>query len=182
MREWLKPGPFSSSSLGLGTRLMLLILIASSWILGRCYKELCIDSQSLRGDAIVASLIVIPHCTGWFVSTSTLILFPSTLGLSLISLTTYPARWSKCNIKCACKTSVPHHFLYSKEFRNSTSNYTTNWCSTVVPGLEGRVGGVMSGNVIFLLATKIFRMFLSSPKDVSKIKICEYMLSHILVC
>ena len=52
-------------------------------------------SQSLRGEDIAASLI--PHWTGWSVRRSTVMLFPSTLGLSLIRFTTCPAR-QKYNI------------------------------------------------------------------------------------
>ena len=125
-------------------------------------KSFWMDSQSRRGDAIAASLI--PHCTGWSVSISTVMLFPSTLGLSLISLTTNPARWSAASSMPARYQSC-HHFLDSW---NSTSNYTTNWHSTA-PGLGGRVGGVRSGNVISLSATKTLQYFFH---HLSKIKIC----------
>ena len=124
-------------------------------------KGFWMDSQSLRRDAIAASLI--PHCTGWSVSISTVMLFPSTLGLSLISLTTNPAKWRATSSVPAMYQSY-HHFL---DHWNSTSNYTTKWHSTAL-GLGGRVGGVRSGNVISLPATKTFRIFLSS------LKICEY--------
>ena len=64
-----------------------------------CRRRL-VHSQSLRGEAVVESLI--PHWTGWSVLSSTVMLFPSTLGLSLIRFTTCPAR-QKCNIKHATK-------------------------------------------------------------------------------
>ena len=64
-------------------------------------------------------------------------------------------------ISLACHNSLDHW--------NRTSNYPTKWHSTA-PGLGGRVGGVRSGNVISLPATKTFRIFLSSLK----MKICEY--------
>ena len=126
----------------------------------QCYKSSCMDSQSLRGDLVVASLRL--HCTGWSVSTSTVMVFPSTLGLSLISLTADSARWSARDFYC-------HHSLDSVD--SFQTSYTTKWCSSV-PGW--RTAGSRS---ICLPATKTFRMFLSSPDDISKKNICEYILS-----
>ena len=60
------------------------------------YEVKLVHSQSLRGKDILASLI--PHLTGWSVRRSTVMLFPFTLGLSLIRFTTCPAR-QKCHIK-----------------------------------------------------------------------------------
>ena len=72
------------------------------------------DSQSLRGDLVVASLRL--HCTGWSVSTSTVMVFPSTLGLSLISLTADSARCSARDFYC-------HHSLDSVD--SFQTSYTT---------------------------------------------------------
>ena len=77
-------------------------------------KSSCMDSQSLRGDMVAASLIL--HCTGWSVSTSTVMVFPSTLGLLLISLTTDPARWS-------ARDCYRHHSLDSVD--SFQTSYTT---------------------------------------------------------
>ena len=66
------------------------------------------------------------------------------------------------DISLACHHSLDHW--------NRTSNYTTKWHSTA-PGLGGRVGGIRSGNVISLPATKTLQYFFH---HLSKIKICEY--------
>ena len=125
-------------------------------------KSSRMDSQSLRGDVVVASLIL--HCTGWSVSTSTVMVFPSTLGLSLISLTADSARW-------VCKRLLLSLSLDSVD--SFQTSYTTKWCSSV-PCLGGWTEGARS---ISLPAMKTFRMFLSSPEDISKKNICEYILS-----
>ena len=126
------------------------------------------DSQSLSEEDIVASLIL--HRTGWSVWRSTVMLFPSTLGLSLISFTTWPTKWATWNTNFLNIPLTTHHHsmdgvkytLHQTPILDTTLwmvlNYTRKRVSSE-PCLGGRVRDSLP-------ATYTFRMFLWSPEDI----------------
>ena len=126
------------------------------------------DSQSLSEEDIVASLIL--HRTGWSVWRSTVMLFPSTLGLSLISFTTWPTKWATWNTNFLNIPLTTHHHsmdgvnytLHQTPILHTTLwmvlNYTRKRVSSA-PCLGGRVRDSLP-------ATYTFRMFLWSPEEI----------------
>ena len=119
------------------------------------------DSQSLRGEDIAASLIL--HWTGWSVWRSTVMLFPSTLGLSLIRFTTCPAKWSATS-----NTQYPTHYTPFYGCVKYTLHCTRKRVSSA-PCLGGHVRDSLP-------ATYTLRIFLWSPEDISGTKITCWVI------